>query len=160
MELKNSFPLTFLAFGINLQKFTIFPTQSWRSRAILSYDSGYIQNSTLISIYHLSVVCHVESFPKCIEHYWFMASRAKKKIWRPKFENIKRWVPLNFLWAKKLLQMVSHELWVRKLKMVFLGKWNPRAWMNFHVLVSTRLTNSGVCNAMEHSNYIVHCMIL
>lgn len=32
--------------------------------------------------------------------------------------------------------------------------------MNLHVLVSTRLTNSGVCNTMEHPNYIVHFMIL
>ena len=73
-----------------------------------------------ISIYHLSFVHHLELFPKCIERYWFMASRTKKKIWLKTF---KRWVATNFHGHKKLLRMIS---W--KWKIVFHGNWNPRAW--------------------------------
>ena len=81
---------------------------------------------------------------------WLPGPRKKFDI--QKLKIFKRWVPLNFLRAKKLLRMVCHDLCgVRKRKIVFLGNWNPWAWMNLHVLVSTRLTmNSGVCNTFEH----------
>ena len=36
------------------------------------------ETKTLSSIYHRY---HLELFPKCIEHYWFMGSRAKKKVY-------------------------------------------------------------------------------
>ena len=36
-------------------------------------------------------------------------------------------VPMNFRGIKKLLQMVSHDLWAQNRKIVFHGIWNPRA---------------------------------
>ena len=41
----------------------------------------------------------------------FMASSAKKTV--------RRWAPMNFQGTKKLLQMVSEDLWVRNWKIVF-----------------------------------------
>ena len=58
-----------------------------------------------------------------------MAFRTKKK--RYDFQNWKhfmRWVSMNFHGTKKLLWMVSHDVWARKWKFVFHGNWNPRAW--------------------------------
>ena len=37
------------------------------------------KTKTLISIYHLSIVHHLKWFPKCIESYWLMVFKAKKK---------------------------------------------------------------------------------
>ena len=63
---------------------------------------------------------HLESFPKSIMHYRFMASRAKKKIYDfEKLETFGWWVPVNFHGTKKLLLMVSHDLWARNWKIVF-----------------------------------------
>ena len=119
----------------------------------------YKTQSWLASIIFLLFVIlnHFQSALNIIAS-WLPGPRKKYDV--QKLKTFKRWVPLNFLRAKKLLRMVSHDLWVRKRKIVFLGNWNPRAWMNLHVLVSTRLTNSGVWNTMEHSNDIVHFMIL
>ena len=46
-----------------------------------------------ISIYHRY---HLEWFPKCIERYWFMGSRAKKKVY-------------DFRKIKNILELGSHE---------------------------------------------------
>ena len=78
---------------------------------------------TLFSICQFSIVCHLKLFPKCIEHYWFMAYSAKKKG----LKSFRRWVPMNFHATKKLLQIVFHDLWTWDWKIVFHGIWNPRA---------------------------------
>ena len=57
------------------------------------------ETKTLISIYHRY---HLESFPKCIERYWFMGSRANKKVYD--FQKLS-WVPMNFYHAKRLFSM-------------------------------------------------------
>ena len=60
------------------------------------------ETKMFISIYHLSMVHHVELFLKCIERHWFMASRVKKKIHDfQKLKTFKRWFHQNFHRAKK-----------------------------------------------------------
>ena len=76
MELKNSFPVTFSALGINLQKFTIFPLRFLLHVRAIHLVITCCSASTL---YQFSNVSPLESFPKCIVCYWFMALSAKKK---------------------------------------------------------------------------------
>ena len=38
-----------------------------------------------------------------------------------KLKTLRRWVPMNFHGIKKLLLMVSHDLWARNRKMVSMG---------------------------------------
>ena len=61
------------------------------------------KTKTLISIYHLSIVYHLKWFPKCIESYWLMVFKAKKKNDFQKLKTFKRWVPMNFHWAKRIV---------------------------------------------------------
>ena len=53
----------------------------------------------LFSIHQFSFVCHLESFPNCIAHYWFMASSAQKMF--------RKWIPMNFRGIKKLSMIVT-----------------------------------------------------
>ena len=64
----------------------------------------------MFSIYQF----YLESFPKSIIHYWFMAYSAKKKIYDfEKLKTFRGWVPMNFHGTKKLLLLVSHDIWAR-----------------------------------------------
>ena len=47
-------------------------------------------------MYHLSIARRLKWFPKCIESYWLMVSKAGKKNDFQKLKTFKRWVPLNF----------------------------------------------------------------
>ena len=88
----------------------------------LSYDS-YMTLKCLPSI--SSILNHSQKALYCT---WFMASNAKKKkIFDWKFKTFRGWVPMNFHGTKKLLPMVSQDLWARNRKIVFHGNWNPRA---------------------------------
>ena len=113
------------------------------------------ETKMFISIYHLSMVHHVELFLKCIERHWFMASRAKKKIHDfQKLKTFKRWFHLNFHRAKKKkVQMVSHHLWAQKRKIVFHKNWNPLAWKcvyQMKLFTNLNLKQGGVSPCMYH----------
>ena len=55
--------------------------------------------------------------------------QEKKKYDFEKLRTFRGWVPMNFHGTKKLLLMVSHDLWAQNWKNVFHGNWNPRAWV-------------------------------
>ena len=84
------------------------------------------ETKTLISIYHLSIVHHLKLFPKCIECYWFMASKAKKKS--KDWKHLRGGFPWIFIEPKEFLGMVFHDLWAQKQQIVFHGNWNSSAW--------------------------------
>ena len=42
---------------------------------------------------------------------------------------------MNFHGKEKLLLMVSHALWARNQKIIFLGNWNPKAWKKWFIFV-------------------------
>ena len=118
--------MPFSTLGIHLQKFFNFSHRYLTSRAILKLHVWLTYKTEMFSIYQL----YLESFPKGIIHYWFMASSAKKKIYDfEKLKTFRGWVPMNFHGTKKLLLLVSHDLWARNWKIVFHGNWNPRAWV-------------------------------
>ena len=95
-ELKNSFPVTFSALRINLQKFTIFPTQSWLVEQFLVMTRViYKTQRWLASILFLLFVIlnHFQSALN-ITGLWLPGSRKKFDV--RKLKIFKRWVPLNF----------------------------------------------------------------
>ena len=79
------------------------------------------ETKTFFSIYQFSIVRHLESFLKCIAFYWFMASSAKKKYDLKKLKTFRRWVSMDFHGTKKLLLMVSHDLWTQNRNIDFRG---------------------------------------
>ena len=97
----------------------------------------------LISIYHLSIFHHFESFLKCIERYWFIASRAKKKIWLPKIENIILrggfpWIftdPKNcYRWFSMIPELGNEKLFSMGIEILGLG------WIQWHVYYDTMIS--------------------
>ena len=76
-ELKNSFPVTFSALGINLQKNHNFSTQiinfMYNSNSLVMTLLKH-ESKMLFGIFKFSIVRHLEWFPKCIACYLFMAS--------------------------------------------------------------------------------------
>ena len=79
------------------------------------------ETKRLISIYHLSIARHLKWFPKCIESYWLMVSKAEKKN---DFQKLKRGgFPWIFIEPKESLQVVFHDLWAQKQQIVLHGNW-------------------------------------
>ena len=74
----------------------------------------------LFSIYQFSIIPHLESFPKYIACYWFMASSTKKQICD--FEKL-RWVSMKIHETKKVVTdgFLGHDLWERNQKLFCMG---------------------------------------
>ena len=110
------------------------------------------ETKTLISIYHLSIVRHLKWFPKCIESYWLMVSKAKKKNDFNNWKHLRAGFPWIFIEPKELLQMVFHDLPAQKQQIVFYGNWNPSAWKCVYQL--KLFTNSNLKQGGTSSLYV------
>ena len=78
----------------------------------------------MISIFHLSIVRHLEWFPKC--NYGFQDQ--ERNIWLPKLKTFKRWVAMNFHGTKSWYRWFPVISGHGNEKIVIHGNWNPRAW--------------------------------
>ena len=58
---------------------------------------------------------------------WLPVPRKKYNYDFEKLKTFRGWVPMNFHGTKKLLLLVSHDIWAQSWKIVF--NWNPRAWV-------------------------------
>ena len=117
--------------SISLQKFAICPLRFLVEQFLVITRVIY-ETKSVIGIYHIFTVLHLKLLPKCIECCFFIASKAT--VWIPKLKTFNRWVPMSLNGIKKLLQIVSHDLWAQKWKIVFHGNWNPRACSNIIII--------------------------